>query len=179
MHESFRSENILFFPPEQDQDAKCTKIPASAIDYAQPWVLGFEYSRPEADFSLGITDVCLARDIYRHPVRQGQPGMMFNKIHDIYALGVVLLEIGLWEAAITLEKNQFKHARDPYVIQAQLQKQTARRLGARMGERYKQVVLKCLSGDFGVVDDTKEDLKLQQAFRTQVVDVLERAAANV
>jgi len=48
-----------------------------------------------------------------------------------------------------------------------------------MGERYKQVVLKCLSGDFGVVDDTKEDLKLQQAFRTQIVDVLERAAANV
>jgi hypothetical protein len=93
--------------------------------------------------------------------------------------GVVLLEIGLWEPAITLEKNQFKHARDPYVIQAQLQKQTTRRLGARMGERYKQVVLKCLSGDFGVVDDTKEDLKLQQAFRTQIVDVLERAAANV
>jgi len=108
--------------------------------------------------------------------------MMFNKIHDIYALGVVLLEIGLWEPAITLEKNQFKHARDlvdPYVIQAQLQKQTMRRLGSRMGERYKQVVLKCLSGDFGVVDDTKEGLKLQQAFRNQVVDVLERAAANV
>lgn len=145
-------------------------------------MLGFEYSRPEADFSLGITDICLSRDIYRHPVRQGQPGMMFNKIHDIYALGVVLLEIGLWEPAITLEKNQFKHARDlvdPYVIQAQLQKQTMRRLGSRMGERYKQVVLKCLSGDFGVVDDTKEGLKLQQAFRNQVVDVLERAAANV
>ncbi|RDL32383.1 uncharacterized protein BP5553_08839 [Venustampulla echinocandica] len=179
VHESFRSENILFFPPEKDKDAKSMKMSASTIDYSQPWVLGFEYSRPESDFSLGITDVCLARDIYRHPVRQGQPGMMFNKIHDIYALGVVLLEIGLWEPAITLEKNQFKHARDPYVIQAQLQKQTARRLGSRMGERYKQVVLKCLSGDFGVVDDTKEDLKLQQGFRTQVVDVLERASANV
>lgn len=93
--------------------------------------------------------------------------------------GVVLLELGLWEPAITLEKNRFQYARDPYAIQAQLQKQASRRLGSRMGERYKQVVLKCLTGDFGVVDDTKEDLKLQQAFRNQVVEVLERATANV
>lgn len=171
---------------------------STKIDYRKPWVLGFEYSLPEADFSQGITDVCLTRDIYRHPLRQGQPGVMFNKLHDIYALGklahlnwliqnlfltpivgVVLLEIGLWEPAITLERNNFKYARDPYVIQAQLQKQTTRRLGTRMGERYKQAVLKCLTGEFGVVDDTKEDLKLQQAFRTQIVDVLERAVATI
>jgi hypothetical protein len=88
VHESFRSENILFFPPEKEEkDSKPLKMASSKIDYSQPWVLGFEYSRPEADFSLGITDICLARDIYRHPVRQGQPGMMFNKLHDIYALG--------------------------------------------------------------------------------------------
>jgi hypothetical protein len=91
----------------------------------------------------------------------------------------VLLELGLWEKAITLEKNRFSYAKGPHVIQAQLQKQASRRLGPKVGEKYKQVVLKCLSGDFGVTDDTKDDLKLQQAFRNQVVDVLERAAANV
>jgi hypothetical protein len=48
-----------------------------------------------------------------------------------------------------------------------------------MGEKYKQLVLKCLAGEFSVRDDTKEDLKLQQAFRDQVVDVLERVCANV
>lgn len=48
-----------------------------------------------------------------------------------------------------------------------------------MGEKYKSVVLKCLQGNFGVIDDTKEDLKLQQAFRAQVVEVLQRAAENV
>jgi hypothetical protein len=45
-----------------------------------------------------------------------------------------------------------------------------------MGEKYKVVVLKCLRSDFGVSDDSKHDLKLQQAFRSQVVDVLGRAA---
>jgi hypothetical protein len=48
-----------------------------------------------------------------------------------------------------------------------------------MGEKYRQLVLKCLSGEFGIVDDTKEDLKLQQAFREQAVDVLERACAHL
>ena len=52
-------------------------------------------------------------------------------------------------------------------------------LGYRAGNKYKAVVLKCLSGEFGVEDDTREDLRLQQAFRTQVVDMLERAAESV
>lgn len=93
--------------------------------------------------------------------------------------GVVLLEIGLWQRAITLEKNNFKNARDPYVIKAQLLKQAERRLGDKMGDKYRDIVIKCLTAGFGVKDDTKEDLKLQQAFRVQVLDVLERAAGNV
>lgn len=65
-----------------------------SLDYSQPWVLGFEHSRPEIDFSGGSADVCLDRDIYRHPHRQGIPQRPFIKLHDIYALGVILLEIG-------------------------------------------------------------------------------------
>ena len=45
--------------------------------------------------------------------------------------------------------------------------------------KYKDLVIKCLTGDFGVTDDNKEDLKLQQAFKSQVVDVLERSAIAV
>lgn len=92
---------------------------------------------------------------------------------------MVLLEIGLWQPAITLEKNQFKTARNPYVIKDQLVMQAQRRLGGKMGQRYQDIVVKCLSADFGVQDDTKEDLRLQQAFRTQVVDVLEKTVAYV
>ena len=92
---------------------------------------------------------------------------------------MVLLEIGLWQRAITLEKNQFKTARDPFVIRAQLLKQAQRRLGDKMGEKYQQVVIACLTGEFGVQNDTREDLKLQQAFRTQAVDILERIAACI
>lgn len=82
VHESFRSENILFFPQPQQR-----KNPENPCDYGKPLVLGFEPSRPEGDFSSGFADTCLERDVYRHPERQGRPGRRFCKIHDIYALG--------------------------------------------------------------------------------------------
>ncbi|KAJ5668885.1 hypothetical protein N7462_009955 [Penicillium macrosclerotiorum] len=173
LHESFRSDNILLLPHHVDDERTETRV---AVNYPEPWVLGFEFSRPEPFFSMGHSDFEPTRDIYRHPDRQGQPLEMFKKIHDIYALGVVLLEIGLWEPAVKLERNMFAGASNPRAVREQLIKHAQRRLGHRVGKKYKEVVLKCLTGDFGVEDDTKEDLKLQQAFRHQVVDVIERAA---
>lgn len=149
------------------------------VDFTEPWVLGFMFSRPESFFSAGPADFSPSRDVYRHPERQGQPEKMFSKIHDIYALGVVLLEIGLWEPALKLEQNMFAHASNAYAVQSQLIKHAQRRLESRVGKKYKEIVIKCLTSNFDVTDDTKEDLKLQQAFRTQVVDVLEMASNYV
>ena len=91
VHESFRSENILFFAPDRSDAQICTE---EKVDLTQPWIFGFEFSRPNDFFSAGTIDTCPDRDVYRHPERQGQPLTTFKKIHDIYALGIVLLEIG-------------------------------------------------------------------------------------
>lgn len=90
MHESFRSSNILFWTAESisQNPSDLDSSLESKLDYAQPWVLGFEFSRPEADFSSGFKDICKERDIYRHPERQGLPDKRFTKIHDIYSLGM-------------------------------------------------------------------------------------------
>jgi hypothetical protein len=176
LHESFRSDNILLFPRWTGEE------PNRRLDvnYCQPWVFGFEYFRPEPFFSAGPSDFEPSRDIYRHLDRQGQPTKMFQKIHDIYALGVVLLEIGIWEPALKFEKDMFARVRNPKAVQAQLAKHARKRLEAKVGRRYMEVVLRCLTGDFGVGgDDTKEDLRLQQAFRYQVIDVLEMAASSL
>ena len=174
LHESFCSDNILFFPQNKPAEHQGTPV-----DYSQPWILGFDLSRPEGELSFGPTELYPERDVYRHPERQGQVKMQFTKLHDIYALGVVLLEIGLWAPAISLQSNRFATAKKPKVIQDQLVKQADKRLASHLGTKYRDLVLKCLTGDFGVTNDTKEDLKLQQAFRSQVVDVLKRAAENV
>ena len=52
-------------------------------------------------------------------------------------------------------------------------------MGAKMGEKYQSVVLKYPEGNFEVAIDTKGDLMLQQAFRAQVVDILQKAAENI
>ncbi|KAM7197222.1 hypothetical protein V8F33_005650 [Rhypophila sp. PSN 637] len=180
VHESFRSENILFYPRAdsnlENSDDQCM---AHNIDLTEPWVLGFENSRPDPFFSAGRPDKCPERDVYRHPSRQQTPTQHFNKLHDIYALGVVLLEIGLWQEALSLEKGRFANVREPLTIKKQLVKNAEKRLGAKMGNRYRDVVVRCLEGRFEVVNDTKEELKLQQAFRETVVDVLERSANNI
>ncbi|KAL9102753.1 MAG: hypothetical protein Q9187_009086, partial [Circinaria calcarea] len=174
LHESFCSDNILFFPHNQP-----TAHHGTRIDYSQPWILGFDLSRPEGELSLGPTELYPERDVYRHPERQGEVRMQFTKLHDIYALGVVLLEIGLWAPAISLQSNRFATVKKPKSIQDQLIKHAEKRLSSHLGTKYRDLVLKCLTGDFCVTNDTREDLKLQQAFRSQVVDVLKRAAENV
>lgn len=131
VHESFRSENIIFFPKPDCQEKSSTSL--SRVDLAEPWVLGFEFSRPEKYFSAGLEDECLARDIYRHPDRQQSPTQPFNKLHDIYALGVVLLEIGLWQPALTLEKSGFTRVKSNAITKI-LIRHAEKRLGAKMGD---------------------------------------------
>ncbi|KAL4981585.1 hypothetical protein BDW68DRAFT_196298 [Aspergillus falconensis] len=82
-------------------------------------------------------------------------------------------------AAIKLEKSMFAYAANGAAVQTQLIKHAQRRLDPRVGRRYKEVVLKCLTGDFGVEEDTREDMKLQQEFRHPVLDVIELAANSV
>jgi hypothetical protein len=49
-------------------------------------------------------------NFYRHPVRQGYPKSPFKVQHDIYAPGVVLLEIGLWKTLSHIFKAQIEKA---------------------------------------------------------------------
>ncbi|KAI1771326.1 hypothetical protein F4818DRAFT_429798 [Hypoxylon cercidicola] len=179
VHKSFRSENVLFFPSQADNSSCSASTAEEYLDFSEPWVMGYEFSRPEAYFSQGQSDRSPLRDVYRHPDRQGRPTQPFNKIHDIYALGVVLLEIGLWQQATSFEKSGFANVRDPQAIKKQLLRHVEKRLASKMGEKYQQVVLLCLTNGFDVKDDSKEDLRLQQAFRTKVINVLENAAKYI
>lgn len=82
VHKSFRSQNVIFFPSRNENGD------VSLVDYNKPWIFGFEYSRPENDFTFGAaTNSEIEHDIYRHPERQGVPSKPFSKLHDIYALG--------------------------------------------------------------------------------------------
>lgn len=133
LHKSIRSENVIF--GYREDPLRPT--------YGHPLLVGFEYSRSERDTSSTEYDDKLERNIYRHPDRQGLPEDRFNALYDIYSLGVVLLEIGLWRVAAQFEKNYEEI--DPKARMDSLQEHAKDRLPHYMGVDYKDAVLACLS----------------------------------
>ena len=88
VHRNIRPETILTF------DAIGRKIPAT-------FLAGFESFRKEEGRTLRRGDDAWERNLYRHPSRQGL-SLQHNYImqHDIYSLGVCLLEVGLWQSFV-------------------------------------------------------------------------------
>ncbi|KAI3336525.1 prion-inhibition and propagation-domain-containing protein [Xylariaceae sp. AK1471] len=92
LHKGLRSQNILFFPGTKGQ-----------VELSQPFLSGFKYSRPEtADYLSESPPAIAAEDLYHHPAVQGGPreskhGFGYKKQHDIYSLGILILEIAYWK----------------------------------------------------------------------------------
>ena len=67
------------------------------------FLVGFEKFRVDTTHTHRLGDDLWERNLYRHPQRQGlRPEEDFIMQHDIYSLGVVLLEIGLQTSFVRL-----------------------------------------------------------------------------
>lgn len=95
------------------------------------------------------------------------------------ALGTMLLEIGLWESITQLDGgallNPAPNSSIPETAEAtqnRLLKHAKRRIPFHAGEKYQQVVLRCLQGAFGVELDDRLGSRLSAEFKSKVVDVL-------
>ncbi|KAM7195480.1 hypothetical protein V8F33_006650 [Rhypophila sp. PSN 637] len=65
------------------------------------YLVGFENFRREDGWTRQAGDDSLEHNLYRHPSRQGvSPREYYIMQHDIYSLGVCLLEVGLWVSFI-------------------------------------------------------------------------------
>lgn len=165
LHKSIRSDSIKFFYDAEDT-GHCT--------YREPYLVNFEFSRPEAiktDYSF---DQDLEKNVYRHPNRQGPPSVSFNKAHDLYSLGVVLLEIGVWQTAMSMRRDALKKEgiRDPGTpgpMQEVYLGNARDRLGHAMGTAYREAVVSCLSGEFASFLDKDKD-NFTMVFQKKVVE---------
>lgn len=173
IHKDIRSRNIILVP----QDLITVDGPSSNEDYKFVLYLkGFEFSRPEQGKSSLKANFDPNIILYRHPERQGAPTHYFDKEHDIYAVGVVLLEIGLWRTVTSTFKSRIDRVlqgnlnMEPENIRDELLKLARKYLPMEMGTKYCQAVQKCLSGDFGILNDDKQRTNLALAFRHQVLD---------
>lgn len=145
VHKSMRSRSIVFFQKLNDM----------SIDYSNPVLVNFEYSR-ELESGTGFgSDENPENDLYRHPDRQGKPKAAFDKTHDLDALGTVLLEIGLGKSLAKTKQELLvaspeKSDIDPDTFTENLIGLASRELSISMGAAYASAVGVCLRGDFGV-----------------------------
>lgn len=94
VHKNVRPESVLIW------DAAILKSPST-------FLVGFDTFRsPDGGTNL-IGDAEWSANVYRHPSRQGEHLVESYKMqHDIYSLGVCLLEIGLWAPLVRYDTKE-------------------------------------------------------------------------
>ncbi|KAK8096025.1 hypothetical protein PG999_014047 [Apiospora kogelbergensis] len=179
LHKGLRSQNILFFRDEDDR-----------LDLGRPYVSGFEYSRPaDAPYLSESPPAMAAEDLYRHPAVQGGPiedggGFGYKKTHDIYALGVVFLELAYWKPVYSILGYDGDHIIKPGVASRTKEILMSGIYGevveSHLGDTVADIVRVCISGTVaqGVVAleglDVFIDAQLQTRFHDLVVQRLQQ-----
>ncbi|OCL05378.1 hypothetical protein AOQ84DRAFT_366687 [Glonium stellatum] len=160
VHKSIRSHSVVFFK-ERDSENLLTD---------SPYLVDFEYSRPESGSTLLLRDNDEEKNFYRHPDIQDIARSSFAKVHDLYSLGVVLLEIAVWQTARSIQEAGRPQAEGNKRFNAKGMKElfiktAKRKIPHLMGDSYLQAVLACLESRFS--RDTYKP-EFSAAFRTDV-----------
>lgn len=136
VHKDLNSSNILVFRKNRRQSAN-----TRALQYAlrSPVVCSFDLF---SEYDIDATTTMPTLNIYRHPEDPKFTGLK-DRHHgpqfDMYSLGLILLEIGLWQPLADLWKPKYtladfkQRVEDVYI----------RRLASKCGTAYMQVVRDC------------------------------------
>ena len=179
LHKNIRSSNIFFFPA---QPADHRSANSHGKDVGHPYIMGYGLSRPDdipakvhrdeyrvQEYSRGHEDRFGTRisrshevdddvvskprfNIYQHPDKVAKPARRFRHSYDIYSLGLVLLEIGLWENLQTHDNDEWD---DAYAFRRFVLEKLVPDLNGQCGSIYGGVVKDCLtmSSDVGLEDE--------------------------
>lgn len=166
LHKAVRSENVVFWVDGGGQ-----------IQSGSPYLVGFEHSRPDlpGEHTENVAERPHHR-FYRHPKALavpvadpqqplGGPGL-YSKSYDIYSMGVVLLEIGLFATAEAVVERYLKVKGSPLEeVRRVLVNKVIPDLRFLMGESYASATLACLDGSM----DEFTGQSLHEAFYKEVV----------
>ncbi|KAL3605670.1 hypothetical protein FPOAC2_00619 [Fusarium poae] len=142
LHKSLCSSNILFFPSAISTSAHSSTAAAALVpDIQRPYLTGFDASRPDLDTALSVVPRNPSiMTLHRHPA--SLRGYSHCKPMDIYSLGLVLLEIGLWKVLQMYHKPHYSAERWRDKV---LRTALVPGLGSKTGRRYRDIVDKCLA----------------------------------
>ncbi len=140
LHKSFCANNILFYHDKGD--------------LSEPYVTGFDSSRPDYVDEMTVASKNNSKqELYRHPDSLGLWRQTYRKSFDVYSLGIVLLEIGLWKSVLDFHKPKYTPAifRDKVLLPVLVP-----RLGSKTGRLFQAVVERCLRSESEKESETVE-----------------------
>jgi hypothetical protein len=152
---------------------------------SQPIVSGFEYSRVDlVDEYTELVPEHSENDIYRHPRTLASVHLRSKKSHDIYILGIILIEIAHWKriqdiAHLPKDERQAKKMIRS-LRETLLRKDFVMYLEGLVGDSYSQATVACLEGLVGFEVDEETPaigVQIQKAFHDRVVAKLRSVRA--
>lgn len=146
VHKDVNSSNVLVFRKSKRQSTN-----SRALQYTlrSPVICSFDLF---SDYDIEPATNTQTLNIYRHPDDPkftGVKNQQYNPQFDMYSLGLILLEVGLWQPLADLWKPKYtlhdfkQRIEDVYI----------RRLASKCGTAYMQVVRDC----FWAADSQSED----------------------
>ncbi|RNJ52776.1 hypothetical protein D7B24_002885 [Verticillium nonalfalfae] len=133
LHKCFNSNNILFFHSPD------------GLSISHPVLVGFGLGRTSDKTSetIDVRQLGSHFDLYQHPELRADAHKRYKKRHDIYSLGLVLFEIGIWQSIFYFKKDN----QDAQDFRRTIRNACESHLAHFMGKAYQRAVLQCLDED--------------------------------
>ncbi|KAI4252254.1 MAG: hypothetical protein LQ352_004386 [Teloschistes flavicans] len=139
-HRNINSRNVIFFTNDEMEISGDNKPWKNGI-IRRPFLTSFDQCTEDVYVE---TEEPFISNIYRHPHSERGQRSLFKPCYDIYSLGLILLEIGLWMPISKLWKTRYSRAN----FKSRLQTVYTRKLAGKCGTNYMKVVEHCLrAGD--------------------------------
>ena len=173
VHKNLQPKNILFWPKTNTRDEP---------NLREPYLMGFDISRPNQPGEVSEKPLSHPEDdLYRHPDYKGSHPLSFQPYFDMYSLGVILYEIGLWRNVAQQKQSSSSsrpslqtHNSDPKLIEKIIMGGSAKELKRYTGTRFQGAVVACLSREFDAFwekDDDDDDDSRQKRLQTYLGQV--------
>ncbi|KAI0895928.1 hypothetical protein F4806DRAFT_75890 [Annulohypoxylon nitens] len=150
LHKNIRSDSLLFFP---------RSLRNRRAGFRNPFLMGYDYMRVEEDstsnsdrFSLNsetrsqhqiAEDEDQLPDFYHHPDKRTSPSRAYQYAYDIYSLGLLLIEIGLWKSLSTIVEGREAHL--PERLRDYILHKVTNEVAGACGNIYAEVVREFIS----------------------------------
>ena len=136
-HRNLNSNNVLFFFDGPARGSTKEPEPWKEGAIRKPFLVSFDQS--DEDAHDGQEEPFIS-GIYRHPHTSRGQRSAYKTAYDLYSLGIILIEIGLWMPISRLWKTTYSRSD----FKVRLQKVYVKKLAAKCGTTYMRVVENCL-----------------------------------